>query len=261
MRILFIGDIVGQAGRAAVGKFVPALRDEFAADFVIANAENAAGGLGITKETARELFSAGVQCITMGNHTWSKREAIDFIAQEPRIIRPANYPPGTPGAGWGIFPVGDAKLAVMNLLGRIFMEPIDSPFLAADAALAAIREETPCVLVDFHAEATSEKQAMAWHLDSRVSAVLGTHTHVQTADERILPGGGAAITDVGMTGPLDSILGMRREAVLERMVTLIPARFDIAPGPRVTLSAVLMEIDNPTGRATSIERILRHESI
>lgn len=255
MRLLIIGDIVGRSGRRAVKVNVGSLRKEFRLDFVIANGENAAGGKGITEEIARELFSYGVDVLTMGNHVWNKREAFEYIDRETRIVRPANYPPGTPGLGWAVYDTtGNVKVAVINLAGRIFQEPLDCPFRKADDIIARVKEKARIIIVDFHAEATSEKAAMGWYLAGRVSAVVGTHTHVQTADERILPGGTAYITDLGMTGPMDSVIGVKKEAAIRKFVTQIPQYFEVAAGP-FQFNGVLIEIGEDTGEATDIQRI------
>lgn len=253
MRILFVGDVHGRPGRRAVARRVPALRREWQVDFVVANAENSAGGVGLTPQTAAELFEAGVDALTGGNHTWAKREAYELLDADPRLVRPANYPPGVPGHGSTVLRRGGLALAVLNLQGRIFMDPLDDPFRVARAEVDRLRKETPFILVDFHAEATSEKIAMGYYLDGQVTAVVGTHTHVQTADERVLPGGTAYITDVGMTGPRDGVIGVDREAILQRFLTQLPIRFEVATGP-VQFSAVLVEADS-SGRATTIRRI------
>jgi metallophosphoesterase (TIGR00282 family) len=221
---------------------------------VIANGENAAGGRGLTAAVAAELFAIGIDALTGGNHIWQNREAYDLLDADPRVLRPANYPPGVPGRGAAVItgPRG-ARLGVLNLQGRVFMSAIDDPFRIGREQAEALRAQVPAVVVDIHAEATSEKIAMGWYLDGRVSAVVGTHTHVQTADERILPGGTAYITDVGMTGPRDGIIGMAREGILERFLTQLPVKFDVAPGP-VQLNAIVVTIA-PDGRATAIERI------
>ncbi|MBI3909968.1 MAG: YmdB family metallophosphoesterase, partial [Armatimonadetes bacterium] len=210
MRVLFVGDIVGRPGRRAFAKLAHRLRQRHAIDFIIANCENAAAGFGVTPDIARELLDAGADCLTSGNHIWKHREIYDFLNCEPRLLRPANYPAGVPGVGLGIFSVGGETIAVANLMGRIHLEPLDCPFQAFTEIAARAREEQALLVVDFHAEATSEKQAFGWYADGRCSAVVGTHTHVQTADERVLPGGAAYITDVGMTGAVDSVLGVNR---------------------------------------------------
>jgi metallophosphoesterase (TIGR00282 family) len=255
MNILFIGDIVGRPGRDLVRVGLAGLVAAHAIDLVIANAENAAGGFGITREIGDELLQRGVDVMTSGNHIWDKKEAIDYIGAEARLLRPANFPAGVPGRGHYVARGADGRaVGVVNLMGRIFMTPLDDPFAAALDEVAAVRERARIVLVDFHAEATSEKLAMGWHLDGRVTAVVGTHTHVQTADERVLPGGTAYITDVGMTGPHDGIIGVEREAALSRFRTGMPSRFDTATGdPR--LHAVVIAADEQTGRATRIDRV------
>ncbi|MDR0433820.1 MAG: TIGR00282 family metallophosphoesterase [Gracilibacteraceae bacterium] len=257
MRILFIGDIVGRPGRRTVGELLPVLRREYDDPIVIANAENAAGGRGLTRESATELYDAGVHFITMGNHVWDNRRIYDFIDDDPCLIRPANYPAGAPGRGQGFVTRGGRKVGVLNLSGRVFMTPLDNPFALAGAAAAKLRRETPFVIIDFHAEATSEKQAMGWFMDGKVSAVLGTHTHVQTADARILPKGAAYITDVGMTGPLDSVLGVKKDIIVNSFLTQMPARYEVADGERQQLNAVLLTLDEQTGKATEIETVRR----
>ena len=257
MRVLFIGDVVGRAGREAVSTLAPQIRNELAADFVIANAENAAGGVGITPALGAELLTHGdVDVLTLGNHAWAKREAYPYLQTESRVLRPVNYPPEAPGHGCGVYETTCGVLAVLVLQGRVFMEGADNPFRAADAELARLKDATNVVLVDVHGEATSEKKALGWHLAGRVAAVVGTHTHVQTADEAILEGGTAYITDAGMTGPTVSVIGMKREAVLERFLTGLPARFEAADGP-AELQGVVIDIDEATGHATHIERIRR----
>jgi len=251
--VLFVGDVMGRPGRHALRTVLPVLREKYAPHFVIANGENSAGGVGITGEIGRDLFAL-VDVLTSGNHIWDKKEALPYMDREPRLLRPANYPDGNPGRGTYVATNGTGrKLAVLNLQGRVFMEPLDCPFRSADAAVEKLRAETPCIIVDFHAEATSEKQALGWHLDGRVSAVLGTHTHVPTADERILPGGTAYVTDVGMAGGRNTVIGMRREQALEKFLLGRPVRFEPATGG-IFLSAVFIEIDAATGRALSITR-------
>ncbi len=254
MRILLVGDVVGQPGRAAVRHLLPGLRRRHAVDFTIVNVENAAGGFGFTPEIAREVLDAGADCLTSGNHVWKKREAYSFIDSEPRMLRPANFPDGAPGRGYGMYVVGRRQIAVMNMMGRVFMEPLLCPFHTLDQIWERIRDETDVLIVDFHAETTSEKQAFGWYAAGRASAVIGTHTHVQTADERILPGGTAYLTDVGMSGPADGVLGVDRELVIEKFMTQMPVRFEIARGPAV-LMAVLVELDDETGRARQIVRL------
>jgi metallophosphoesterase (TIGR00282 family) len=259
--VLFIGDIIGRPGRNAVKKFLPSLKQKYRATWIVANGENAAGGVGITEEIGSGLFEL-VDVLTSGNHVWDKKEAIPYMKKEPRLLRPANYPPPNPGRGAAV--AGDAegrKLGVLNLQGRVFMEAIDCPFRTADEELKKLKEVTPIVLVDFHAEATSEKQAMGWYLDGRVSAVIGTHTHVPTADERILPGGTAYITDVGMAGGLNSVIGIRKDQALEKFLTARPQRFE-PEKDGLFLSAVYVEIEERTGKALSIKReIVTEENI
>ncbi len=255
MKVLFIGDVTGKPGRRIVADRLPALRRAHSLDVVIANGENSAGGMGLTAGTAAELFAAGVDVITNGNHVWHNREAYELLDGDPRVLRPANYPPGVPGRGAAVVTTpGGARIGVLNLQGRVFMQELDDPFRAAREQAATLRAQVPVVFVDFHAEATSEKVAMGWYLDGRVSAVIGTHTHVQTADERVLPGGTAFITDAGMTGPRDGIIGMGREAILERFLTQLPMRFEVAVGP-VQLNAVVVTVGDD-GRADAIERVL-----
>jgi len=255
MKILFIGDIVGNPGREAVKKLVPELTKEYGLDFVIANAENAAGGSGITPRVALELFDAGVDVLTSGDHVWKKREILEIIDNDSRILRPANFPAGAPGRGAAVFSTrGGIKVGVINLQGRVFMEPLECPFKTAVKATEELGRETKVIIVDIHAEATSEKIALGWYLDGLVSVVAGTHTHVQTADERILPKGSACITDVGMTGPQESVIGRRTEDVLERFLTAIPTRFEVADG-NIQLQGAVFDIDENTGKARSIARI------
>lgn len=249
MRILFVGDIFGRPGREAVAYFVPLIRREAGVDFAIGNAENAAGGRGLTEPTAKALFAAGLDVLTLGNHTWDRPET-EPLLKDPRVLRPANYPPGVPGRGLGVYPVGEKKIAVMQLMGRHGMDDIDCPFRAADALLKDAAADA--AIVDFHAEASSEKQAMGWYLDGRVAAVLGTHTHVQTADERVLPKGTAYIGDVGMAGPRDSVIGGQKDAALRRFLTGIRVRLEVAEGDAL-FCAVLVDLEN--GRARAIERI------
>jgi len=256
MRILFIGDIVGRPGRQTVRARLPELRAQRHIDFVVANAENTAGGLGATPELLLELRKAGVDAFTLGNHTWRKRVMIGAIDGLQEVVRPANYPEGTPGRGAALFTLPDGrKLGVANLLGRIYMEPQRCPFLVGREVVDQLRMETPVVLVDMHAEATSEKIAMGWHLDGACTAVVGTHTHVQTADEWIMPGGTAYITDVGMCGPQHSVIGTEVEAVVDRFITGMPREFNVARGPAL-FSAVIVDADDETGSARSIERVL-----
>jgi 2',3'-cyclic-nucleotide 2'-phosphodiesterase len=255
VRILFIGDIVGRPGRELVKRGLPAIVEHHAIDFVVANAENAAAGFGVTREIGDHLLEWGVDVMTSGNHIWDKREALGYIGTEPRLLRPANYPAGVPGNGSYLARTRRGEtIGVINIMGRVFMLSIDDPFAVVVREIEAMRQRTRTILVDFHAEATSEKIAMGWHLDGRVSAVVGTHTHVQTADDRILPKGTAYLTDVGMTGPHDSIIGVEIEPALNRFLTALPAKFETATAnPR--LHAVIVETDSQTGRATDIERL------
>ncbi|ADI27224.1 TIGR00282 family metallophosphoesterase [Geobacillus sp. G4] len=255
MRILFIGDVVGLPGQKMVEHYLPRLKEKHRPDVVVINGENAAGGKGITEPIYRALLAWGAHVITLGNHAWDKRDIFEFIDQAKALIRPANYPPGTPGKGIVFVPTEHGEAAVINLQGRAFLPAIDCPFQKADELIAAASARTPVIIVDFHAEATSEKQAMGWYLDGRVSAVIGTHTHVQTADNRILPRGTAYITDVGMTGPYDGILGVDREAVLRKFLTGLPVRFDVKEG-RSQLNAVFVDVDEKSGRAFRIERLI-----
>ncbi len=258
MKILLIGDVFGRPGRKAVQAVLPELRSRESIDFVIVNGENAAGGKGMTPGVAQELFAAGCHVITGGNHSFANREILPIANSERRLLRPANYPddPEIPGAGWGVF-TSDAgfPVGVLNLCGRVGIGHFDCPFRTAMHLLHEIQKQTPVIVVDFHAEATSEKVAMGWYLDGKVSAVLGTHTHIMTADERVLPGGTAYITDVGMTGPYDSVIGVKKELALESMMTLMKNRFEPATGD-VRLCAVLVEVDGMSGRATAIRRFM-----
>ncbi len=255
MRILFIGDLVGSPGRQVLQSELDRLVDQHKADLIIANVENAAGGFGVTPEIARETLSLGVHCLTSGNHIWDRREIIPFLDEEPRLLRPLNYPPPVPGYGtWIGETAAGIRVGVVNLMGRVFMPPLLCPFGTADDAVTKLREHTRIVLVDFHAEATSEKIAMGWHLDGRVTAVVGTHTHVQTADARVLPSGTACITDVGMTGSHDGIIGIDRKLAMKRFLTQRPVRFTPANG-NVRLKAVLIDVDEATGRSLSITRL------
>ncbi len=254
MKLLFVGDVVGSPGRAALRTLLPILREQHAPDFVVVNGENAAGGLGLTKKIASGWLEDGVDAITLGNHVWKHHDLYPFLDEDRRIVRPGNYPKGNPGRGHTVIEGGAGRLGVVNLSGTIFLEAARSPFPEADAILADLRGKTDWVLVDFHAEATSEKVAMGWHLDGRVTACLGTHTHIPTADARILPGGTAYITDVGMTGPRDGVIGVKREQALQRFKTHMPVRFETSD-ENPWLNAVLIEAGED-GLATSIEQVL-----
>lgn len=255
MRVLFLGDVVGRPGRRAIETFLPRLRRESAIDFVIANGENASNGKGINPRAAEELRDAGVDVITSGNHIWQSRDIIPYMTENARLLRPLNYAPEVPGCGWTVRPSRKgAPVAVINLIGRTFMPPAACPFLAVEAVLAEVRRAAAVIVVDMHGEATSEKVGMGWFLDGRVSAVVGSHTHVQTADEAVLPGGTAYLTDAGMCGPEQSVLGVRTEQVLYRFRTQMPVRFDVAGGP-VLVQGALVDVDDATGRATAITRV------
>lgn len=255
MRLLFLGDVVGRPGRRAIQARLRTLQEREGAEFVIANCENAAGGKGIDPRTATELFDAGIDILTSGNHVWRRREVVPFLTETDRLLRPANYPPGTPGRGWTVRRSrGGRPVAVINLMGRVFMPALDCPFRAALAAIDKVRSRTPLIVVDMHGEATSEKLAMGRYLDGKVSAVLGSHTHVQTADETVLPGGTAYLTDAGMCGPVESILGVRIGDVIERFVTQLPQRLPVASGPAIIQGAVV-DVEGESGRALAIRRI------
>lgn len=258
MRFLFIGDIVGRPGREALAELLPRLRTRHSPDLVIANVENAASGFGITDTVAAEIQNAGVDVMTGGNHLWDKKGSEDYIAREADLVRPANYPEGTPGATYCRKMVGGTAVIVISLQGQVFMPPNDNPFHCLDALLEDLEDMAEIFLLDFHGEATSEKQAIAWYADGRVSAVVGTHTHVPTADERILPKGTAYVSDLGMTGPYDSIIGMRHDSVLRRFLTGMPSRFEVAKGD-ARLSGLLVDVDPATGRATAVSRV--HERL
>lgn len=255
MRILLIGDIVGSPGRDAVKKIVPRLRRDRSIDFAIANAENVAGGSGLTPETVDELLQDKIDVITSGDHVWKKKEMYERLSKDSRILRPANYPEASPGSGMTIISLGDKKkIAVINLLGRVFMKPVDCPFTAAEREIGKIDRATKIILVDMHAEATSEKIAMGRFLDGRVSVVFGTHTHVQTADEKIFQHGTGYITDLGMTGPQDSVIGRRHDAIVEHFLTLMPKKFEVADKD-VELQGAIVNIDDESGKCLSIERV------
>jgi metallophosphoesterase (TIGR00282 family) len=254
MNILMVGDVFGEPGRAAVKKLLPGLRRQHEIDLAVVNVENAAGGSGVLPGMVREFLDSGADVMTSGNHIFSKKEIIPLIAKENLLLRPANYPAGTPGAGFVTVKAGPHRVGVLNLMGRVFMNPIDCPFRKADEVLPELARETRIIVVDMHAEATSESVAMGWYLDGRVSAVVGTHRHVQTADERVLPKGTAYITDLGMTGPTEGVIGVDREIILRRFLTQMPVRFEPARGP-AALHAVVITVDPDTGRASDIRRL------
>jgi 2',3'-cyclic-nucleotide 2'-phosphodiesterase len=254
VKLLFVGDVVGGIGRRTLAALLPGIRDAHQPDFVIVNGENSAGGVGITEKTARDLFEMGADAITLGNHAYRHREVYEYLDREERVVRPANYPKGSPGRGVTVVERDGMRLGVVNLSGLVFLQAVRSPFTEADAAIGELRGRADAVLVDMHAEATSEKVAMGWHLDGRVTACVGTHTHVPTADARVLPGGTAYITDVGMTGSRNGVIGVKREQALERFIKLTNVRFETAD-EEPWLNAVLVEADGE-GRATSIEHLL-----
>jgi len=257
VRVLMIGDIVGSTGLDACLRALPGLKIDYEPDFIIANGENCAGGRGISPDQSRRLLNAGIDVITLGNHAWDKSDIIAYLDKDPRVIRPLNYPPGAPGAGFGFYTASNgAVVGVVSLLGRALMDPVDDPFRAADVFIAeAARRNANVLIVDIHAEATSEKKALALYLDGRVSAVLGTHTHVQTADEQILAGGAAFITDVGMTGPRDSVIGMAPEVIINRFLSMRPFRSEVADGP-CQLNAIVVTLARENGKASKIERVV-----
>ncbi|HAU41896.1 MAG TPA: TIGR00282 family metallophosphoesterase [Gammaproteobacteria bacterium] len=261
MKILFIGDVVGKSGRRALRRFLPELQDQTEADLTVVNAENAAGGFGVTAGVLEEfLEQSEIDVLTSGNHIWDKREALDLIQDEPRLLRPHNYPVGTPGSGWIVATASNGvQVGVLNIMGTVFMHPtLDCPFSSAHQALEKRPSDVKVVLVDFHAEATSEKVAMGWYLDGRVSAVVGTHTHVPTADERVLPQGTAHISDVGMTGCYNSVIGMETAGVLKRFVERVPERFEVASGS-ASVCGVIIDVDGTTGKSRSIARVRVNE--
>ncbi|MDQ2085962.1 TIGR00282 family metallophosphoesterase [Herbivorax sp. ANBcel31] len=256
MNILFIGDIFGNPGRKVAKEMIRRLKKEREIDFFFANGENAAGGSGITYVVAQELYRTGVQGITLGNHTWSKKEVINFISSDKCIVRPANYPSELPGRGSTIIKSEKGEVGILNLMGRVYMDSIDCPFKAAEKEVAYLKNLVKTIVVDIHGEATSEKCALGWFLDGKVSCVLGTHTHVQTADEKILPYGTGYISDVGMTGPYEGIIGVKRDTVINKFITHMPARFEVAQG-KAQFNAVYIEIDDKTGKTLNIERIFK----
>lgn len=257
MNIMMIGDICGRPGRQTAAHFIPILKQEYQLDLIIANGENSAGGVGITGKVLEELSNMGIDMITTGNHVWDKKEIFTFIDNENSLIRPANYPPQTPGKGYYIKSINHRNIAVINLLGRVFMPPVDCPFRAITEILAEIKDVCEIIIVDFHAEATSEKSALGWYLDGKVSCVAGTHTHIQTADERILPQGTAYISDLGMVGPLDSILGVDKEPVIQKFLTGLPSKFTVATDPHALFCGIILKIDDHSNQVNEIIRIQR----
>lgn len=254
-KVFFIGDIIGRPGRIAVKELLPDIIEKYAIDFVIANGENAAGGFGITPAIAEELIGMNIDIITSGNHIWDKKEIVDYIKDKKWLLRPANYPEGVPGFGWVVTKTKtDKKIGIINLCGRVFMDNLDCPFRIAEDIVKKVEQDTSTIILDMHAETTSEKAAMGWFLDGKISAVIGTHTHVQTADEKILPQGTAFITDAGMTGSLNSVIGMQKEIVLERFLTQMPKKFEVA-AKDVEMQGVVVSMDSETGKAIGIERI------
>ncbi len=255
MRILFIGDIVGKPGRRAIDRVLAKVVAENGVEFTIANGENAAGGMGITPDIALGMLDKGVDVLTSGNHIWAKREIIPFLSEESRLLRPANYPANVPGRGMGVFQAANGqRVGVLNLEGRVFMKSLECPFRVGEKGIERLKEETKIVIVDFHAEATSEKMALGWFLNGKASAVLGTHTHIQTSDEKILSEGTAYITDAGMTGPTDSVIGIRKELALERFLTQIPWKFDVA-NKEIELQGVVLDVNEETGKSQGIRRV------
>ena len=259
MRILMVGDVIGRPSRAAFAKYTPKLRQEKKVDLVVVNGENSAEGRGVTKKTMDELLLGGADVVTGGNHIWDKKEVLQFIDDEPYLLRPANYPTGVPGKGACVYPLRGKNVGVMNLSGRAFMQELDCPFQRVEDLLRELSGECDVLLLDFHAESTSEKMAMGWYLDGRVNAVVGTHTHIQTADERILPQGTAYITDLGMVGPWNSVLGVKTEIILQKFTTAMPCRFDLEESGPMVYSALIVDIDDSTNRTTAVERILIKE--
>jgi 2',3'-cyclic-nucleotide 2'-phosphodiesterase len=258
IRLLFLGDIVGEPGRRAVSEWLPKLKEELQTDFIIVNGENSAAGRGITPKICIGLMRAGAAVVTTGDHIWDQKEIIPYFATEPRLLRPANYPSGVPGTGSIVLETKKGKVGVINLQGRVFMNPpLDNPFPCILDIVEKMRQETPVIFLDFHAEATSEKVAMGWHLDGKVSAVVGTHTHIPTADERILPNGTAFLCDAGMCGPEDSCIGSQITPVLERYMNSMPVRFGVGHG-RVRINGIVIDVDSATGKASHIQRVVRY---
>lgn len=256
MRILFIGDIVGSPGREMVHQYIPKLKEKYRPQLTIVNGENAAAGKGITEKIYKDFLKLGVQAVTMGNHTWHKKDIFEFIDEAKYLVRPANFPKNNPGRGIIYLKVNTLEIAVINLQGRVFLDDNRNPFNVGQALIEEAKKRTPLIFVDFHAEVTSEKQAFGWFVDGDVSAVVGTHTHTQTADERILPQGTAYITDVGMTGPYDAILGVEKETIIQRFLTNLPAKFEVDKKGSAQLNGCIIDIDEKTGQAKNIERII-----
>lgn len=256
MRVLLVGDVVGRPGRNILRDLLCRVKENYDINFTIVNAENAAGGTGLTRKVAAQLFEYGADVLTMGNHVWDNKDIFNFIDREKKILRPLNYPPDCPGAGSGIYWAKDVPIGVINICGRVFLPVLDCPFRAVEREVEYLRKTTPVIFVDFHAEATSEKAAMGWFLDGKVSAVIGTHTHVQTADERILPGSTAFITDAGMTGSYNSIIGVKKEPVIKKFLTQMPVRFEVARDKKAQFNAVIVEVEPRTGKAVKIQRFL-----
>lgn len=258
MNILFIGDIVGRAGRRAVRKLLTDIQKEYSIDLTIANGENSAGGFGITEKVAEELYSYGIDCLTMGNHTWNNKDIFNFIENDSRLVRPLNYMPGVPGRGWTMVEVDDFKVGIINLIGQVFMAEANFPVMVFDKYISQINEAADFVIVDFHAEATGEKLAFANYVDGKVEVVVGTHTHIQTADERVLSSGTGYITDLGMTGAVDSILGMKKKKVLKKYTTKLPERYEVGTG-QCKLEGAVFQIDDKTKKTTDITRISKKD--
>lgn len=255
MRVLFIGDVVGSLGRDTVTTYLPRLKKKYRPQVTVLNGENAASGRGITGKIYKKFLQDGVDVVTMGNHTWDNRDIFEFIGEAKKMVRPANFPEGTPGQGMVFVKVNALELAVINLQARVFMTALDDPFVKIDELIEEARKRTPFIFLDFHGETTSEKQAMGWYVDGRVSAIVGTHTHVQTNDARVLPNGTAYLTDAGMTGPYDGVLGMKKDGVLDKFITALPHRFEVVESGRSILSGCVVDIDEKTGLAKSIETI------
>ncbi len=262
INLLLTADVMGRPGRRLLAALVPQLRRHYGLHGVFINAENVAHGFGMGLKQYKELCDAGIDGFSMGNHVWDQRELIEFIDQVPNIVRPANFPPGTPGKGHAVIPCGGAPVGIINIMGRVFMQALDCPFQSVDREVSALKAETPIIWVDIHAEASSEKQAMGWYLDGQVTAVTGSHSHVQTADERILPGGTAFITDIGMTGPMDGVIGMEKEGAIYRMVKQMPARLNVLETGAVQFCGLVLEVDPEAGKTLSLERLqYRYETI